>query len=34
MMGNTRNPNIHKVGIKFEDKDPVYGKKQMFKKNK
>ena len=34
MMGNTRNPNIHKVGIKFGiDKDPVSKeKKQMFKK--
>ena len=34
MMGNTRNPNIHKVGIKFGiDKDPLSKeKKQMFKK--
>ena len=34
MMGNTRNPNIHKVGVKFGiDKDPLSKeKKQMFKK--
>ena len=34
MIGNTRNPNIHKVGVKFGiDKEAVSKEKKLLKKN-